>query len=442
MRHRLPAAAAAMAALATAMLSANADPDSPAPARSSAWLARLPDGEAKRKFILDCTGCHQLDEKIARPGGVPRTESQWVEAVTRMLGYAGATTSFPVIAADRDAESTAAWLSRHLTGGEVPDVEVPAATPAEVREYMLPMAQDLPHDVVVEPDGAVVITGMFSHRLFRLNPESGALAEIAIPVEGANPRAIDRDASGRTWVVLGQPKRLAMVEADTRWRSFDVGMYPHSLAVAPDGKVWFNGHFTREPELLGYVDPGRDTVVTYDVPPHPTMAKGPGGPIPYEIRAAPDGRIWLSELLGNRIVSLDPKSGRFRTYAMPTPHSGPRRFDVDAKGVLWIPAYSANLLVRLDAATGKFTEIPLPTKNALPYVARVDPRDGAVWLGTAAADVLLRYRPAAGRFDVYPLPSRGALVRHLAVDPKSGAVWLAYGASPGIPARIARVLPR
>jgi len=57
--------------------------------RSSAWLSRLPDGAAKRKFILDCTGCHQFDEKMARPAGVPRTEAQWTEAVTRMLGYAG-----------------------------------------------------------------------------------------------------------------------------------------------------------------------------------------------------------------------------------------------------------------------------------------------------------------------------------------------------------------
>jgi streptogramin lyase len=442
MRHRIPVAAAAVAGLAAAVVSAAAKAGPPAPPRSSAWLARLPDGEAKRKFILDCTGCHQFDEKIARPAGVPRSEPQWVEAVTRMLGYAGAATSFPVIAADRDASTTAAWLSRHLPGGTVADVAVPEASPADVREYLLPMAQDLPHDVLVEPNGDVVITGMFSHRLFRLNPRNGALAEIPIPVEGANPRAIDRDARGRTWVVLGQPKRLAMVEADTQWQSWDVGTYPHSLALGLDGKVWFNGHFTRDPELIGYIDPARDTVVTYDVPPHPTMAKGPGGPIPYEIRAAPDGRIWLGELQGNRLVSLDPESGRFRTYTMPTPHSGPRRFDVDAKGGLWIPAYSANLLLRLEPATGKFTEIPLPVKDALPYVARVDPRDGAVWLGTAAADVLLRYRPAARRFDVYALPSRGALVRHLAVDPRSGAVWLAYGASPGIPARIARVMPR
>jgi streptogramin lyase len=413
------------------------------PARSSAWLSRLPDGEVKRKFILDCTGCHQFDEKIARPQGTPRTEAQWAEAVTRMLGYAGAATSFPVIAADRDAKATAAWLAKSLAAGDVADVAVTASRKADIREYMMPVPQDLPHDVVVEPNGDVVITGMFTHRLYRLNPESGALSEIPIPVvQGANPRAIDRDASGRTWVVLGQPKKLAAVVADTQWRSWDVGMYPHSLAIAPDGKVWFNGHFTRDAELIGFVDPAGDKVTTYPVPPHPTLAKGPGGPIPYEIRAAPDGRIWLGELQGNRLLALTPKTGKFQTFTLPTAHSGPRRFDVDADGILWIPAYSANLLVRLDPASGKFTEIPLPVKDAVPYVARVDPRDGAVWLGTAATDVLLRYDPAIGRFDTIPLPSRGALVRHLAVDPRNGAVWLAYGASPGIPARIARVMVR
>ncbi len=415
----------------------------PPAARSSAWLSRLPDGEAKRKFILDCTGCHQFDEKIARPAGTPRTEAQWAEAVTRMLGYAGATTPFPVIAADRDAKATAAWLSKTLAPGEVADIAVAATTQADVREYLMPTAEDLPHDVVVEPSGDVVITGMFTHRLYRLTPESGAMAEIAIPVvESANPRAVDRDASGRTWVVLGQPRRLAAVVADTQWRSWDVGMYPHSLAVAPDGKVWFNGHFTRDPELIGYVDPAGDKVSTYPVPPHPTLAKRPGGPIPYEIRAAPDGRIWLGELQGNRLVAFTPKTGKFQTFTMPTPHSGPRRFDMDAAGILWIPAYSANLLVRLDPSTGKFTEIPLPVKDALPYVVRVDPGDGSIWLGTAAADALLRYDPGSRRFDVFPLPATGALVRHLAVDPRHGAVWLAYGASPGIPARVARVMVR
>jgi virginiamycin B lyase len=412
------------------------------PPRSAAWLARLPDGDAKRKFILDCTGCHQFDEQIARPGGKPRTEPQWVEAVTRMLGYAGATTSFPVIAADRDAKSTAAWLARQLAPGPVRDVAIPRAGKAEIKEYLMPDPKDLPHDVAVESSGDVLVTGMFTHRLYRVKPTTGAIQEISIPVDQANPRAIELDQRGQPWLVLGAPGKIATVSADSQWRSFDIGLYAHSLGVARDGMVWYNGHFTRAPEILGNVDAASGKVTTYEVPPHPTLALGPGGPIPYELRLGPDGRVWMSELQGNRLVALTPSTEKFQTFTLPTPHSGPRRFDVDARGIVWIPAYAANLLVRLDPASGKFTEIELPVRDAVPYVVRSDPRDGAIWIGTAAADALLRFHPASGKFDVYPLPSRGALVRHLAVDGRNGAVWLAYGASPGIPARIARVVVR
>jgi virginiamycin B lyase len=408
---------------------------------SAAWLARLPDGEAKRKFILDCTGCHQFDEKIALVDGRARTEAEWAAAVTRMLGYAGARTAFPVIAADREAKSTAAWLARHLSKSPA-EVVFPAAAKAEITEFMLPEPGDLPHDLAIERSGSVLVTGMFTHVLYRLDPALGRFSSIPIPVEKANPRAIEIDSLGRVWVVLGAPNKLAVMERDTAWRSFDVGMYPHSLAIGPAGRVWFNGHFTHSPELIGSVEGASGTVATHEVPAHPTLGKGPGGPIPYELRVGPDGRVWGSELAGNRIFALTPTSGRFEVFSLPTPHSGPRRFDVDSKGIVWIPAYGANLLVRFDPGSGAFSEIPLPVRDAVPYIVRVDRRSGALWIGTGAADALLRYDPATGRFETYPLPSKGALIRHLAIDARNGTVWAAYGASPGIPARIARVQRR
>ena len=169
------------------------DPPS-SPPRSSAWLARLPDGELKRQFILDCTGCHQFNERITLPKGKPRTEAQWAEAVTRMLGYASATSSFPVIAAGREPAPTAAWLARHLGIDAVEDVALPPAAKATITEYLLPEPTDLPHDVAVEASGTVLVTGMFTDRLYRLTPSTGAFAEIPIPVEHANPRAIELDA--------------------------------------------------------------------------------------------------------------------------------------------------------------------------------------------------------------------------------------------------------
>lgn len=422
---------------------ASAVPDSTLP--SSAWLGLLPDGEEKRRFVLDCTGCHVFDARIAwGPDTVPRTEAQWRADIERMLSFAGASSGFPVISADRDAAGTASWLSRHITRAPAAAPDRPALPAGiAVTEHLLPIAQDLPHDVAIDSSGNVLITGMFTDRIYVLDPATGARTEVSIPVPRANPRAIEVAADGRWWVVLGAPNALAEYDPVRReWKSHAVGMYAHSVAPDRDGRAWFNGHFTRAPELIGSVDARTGEVRTFAVPPHPTMAERAGGPIPYELRAAPDGRVWLSELAGNRLIALAPATGRFETFEMPVPHSGPRRFDIDAAGIVWIPAYAANALVRLDPVSRQLESIPMPAADAIPYVVRVDDRRGVLWIGTSANDVLYRYEPAARRFTAIPLPSRGALVRHLAIDPRSGDVWAAYGASPGIPARVARVSAR
>ena len=428
--------------------------------RSSAEvLGMLPDGEEKRRFVLDCTGCHQLDERVAGLEEGGRSADAWDEAIARMLSYAGATTGFPVISAYREPRSTAEWLARHLVARDaVAAVSRPAAaaaavvaarneamapSPAIVTEYELPEAQDLPHDVAVASDGRIAITGMMTHRMYLLDPASGALDVIPIPVERANPRALEIDARGDWWVLLGAPRKLARYRPATeRWDFWDIGMYPHSVALGADGRAWFNGHFTRDPELIGLVSPSGSGVQTVALPAHPVMAAMPGGPIPYELRVAPDGRIWISELQGNRLIAHTPGTPRFEVFEMPVPYSGPRRFDFDARGIAWIPAYSANALVRLDPATREFTSHSLPVADAVPYVVRADTARGRIWIGTSAADAVFSFEPASGRWAAYPLPSRGALVRHMAVDSRSGDVWLAYGASPGIPARVARLSPR
>ena len=412
---------------------------------AAAWLGLLPEGEEKRRFILDCTGCHVFDARTAwGTDTVPRTEAQWRTIIERMLSFAGASSGFPVISADRDPAATAAWLTRHITRAPASPRSTPVVPAGiTVTEHLLPVAQDLPHDVAIDSGGSVLITGMFTDRIYVLEPTTGVRSEVPIPVQRANPRAIEVAPDGRWWVVLGAPNALAEFDPVRRtWTSHGVGVYAHSVAIGRDGRAWFNGHFTRAPELIGAVDARTGEVGTHEVPPHPVLAARAGGPIPYELRVAPDGRVWLSELAGNRLIAFDPATAGFETFEMPVPHSGPRRFDIDAAGIVWIPAYAANALVRLDPEDGRFETIPMPAADAVPYVVRVDHRRGALWIGTSANDVLYRYEPVARRFTAVPLPSRGALVRHLAIDPRSGDVWVAYGASPGIPARVARVQVR
>jgi hypothetical protein len=57
-------------------------------ASASQLLRLLPDGEVKRRFLLDCTGCRTFDARIAPPAGRARTSAQWDSATHRMLSVA------------------------------------------------------------------------------------------------------------------------------------------------------------------------------------------------------------------------------------------------------------------------------------------------------------------------------------------------------------------
>jgi streptogramin lyase len=412
---------------------------------SSSVLAQLPEGQTKRQFIIDCTNCHQLDAEHAYPDGKPRSVEAWTEIVKRMIGYAGDTTGFPIMSVGRDAEATAVWLARHLRQAPAAEATLDSSIAdvvpnPDVVEYPLPEPRDLPHDIAVDSAGRVVVTGMLTSAMYILDTASGAFTAVPITIANANPRAVEVAPNGDWWVLLGAPNLLARYQPDTQqWREWNVFMYGHSIAIDRGNRVWFNGHFTRDPELIGYVDPATDSVRTFAVPRHVGLATRPGGPIPYELRVAPAGNVWISELQGNRMIWFRPGDSLSGTFELPTPTSGPRRFEIDSAGTLWIPTYAANTLVRFDPSTGRHAEYPLPRKDAAPYVARVS--GTSVWIGTGASDEVYRFDMRTGRFQVYPLPSRGAVIRHIVISPRTGDVWLAYGASPGIAARIARLRP-
>lgn len=412
-----------------AIARAAAPADSSTALVSADWLATLPDGEEKRWMVLQCTGCHAIDDSILMVDGSPRTRESWVEAIRLMESFSGAETDFPILTRSLDPEAMADWFVSHAT-------TTPAARPIpipegwEVREYRMPVP-DVPHDVAVDSAGRVIVTGMMTHRMYVLDPDSGTFHEIAIPVENANPRAVEVAPDGSWWVLLGYPQKLGRYDPATEeWEIHDLGAYPHEIALDAEGRVWFNGHFTRDPETLGYFDPATGQIRTYEVPFGP-LPDG-GSTIPYGLRVDRSGKVWMTQLFGNRLVELDPATGAFTEHVLPRPESGPRRHDVGPDGRIWVPEYAREAVAVLDPATGAFDEIPLGLADALPYVARVDPRSGAVWVGTGAAGVVARIDPVTRAVELVPLPTRPGLLRHMVVDPVSGALW---GAASPFPPR-------
>jgi streptogramin lyase len=436
MRMRSGTAMKAVAICALGFVALGATVQAPvaqAPA-SSAYLSLLPDGPEKRRFIVDCTGCHAFDGRVAFPDGAPRSVASWTERITSMHARFGRGSGFPIIADPANVDSLARWLARHLVAAP-PTGTAPPRDP-RVTEYLVPVAGDLPHDVVVAPDGRVVVTGMFTGQMYVLDTATGSFTSERIPVPQANPRAHHIDADGTWWVLLGGPGLVARRAPDGTWTTHDVGMYAHSVARDATG-IWVNGHFTGHPSVLAHVNAASGAITRAELP----SATAAGiSPIPYELRTGPDGRIWMSELHGGRVLTYDPRTRSHRAYEMPVAHSGPRRLDVARDGTVWIPLYATGEVVAFDPETGSMRRHPLPDRDALPYVVRVDDARDAVWIGTGASDAIYRLVPRTGAIERIPLPSRGALVRHLDIDARTGDLWVAYGASPGtIAARIARV---
>lgn len=406
------------------------------PLPASAYLSTLPDGEAKRQFIIDCMGCHTFHKAIAYPGGSARTAESWQERATSMISRFGPSSGFPVISDKQEAAALATWLHASLPPSEKVSWSWPRALEgrAEIREYMLPEPGDLPHDVALS-GGEAIVTGMFTARMYILDPETGAVR--TEPTPEPNPRAIEVDAAGNWWVVLGGPRKVARRAPGGEWKTFDAGFYAHSVALAPDGGVWVNGHFTHEPEILRRIDPVTGAARTFEVPRHPQFRNTT---VPYELRAARDGTIWMSELQGNRLVRI-ATDGSVKTWDMPTTASGPRRLDVDPNGIVWIPEFGANKLARFDPKSETFTEYTLPLRDTAPYIARYDAGRNLVWIGTGAADALFAFDPRTAQFKYYRLPTPDALVRHLVIS-ANGDIWLAPGSSPGTTgARVVRVRP-
>ena len=82
------------------------------------------------------------------------------------------------------------------------------------------------------------------------------------------------------------------------------------------------------------------------------------------ITAGPDGNLWFSEALGNKIGKITT-AGVITEIALPG-GVGPGQIVAGADGNLWFAAATANLIGRM-TPSGVFTAFPVPTSGGYPY---------------------------------------------------------------------------
>jgi streptogramin lyase len=159
----------------------------------------------------------------------------------------------------------------------------------------------------------------------------------------------------------------------------------HDLAVHPDGHVY---SVDMMQDKLYRLDPATGEVRAFSIPddgvPLGGVMAGEDAPAipnssahvgPHSLQMAPDGSVWITLALGNRIARFDPKTEKFELHAL-SEGFYPHTLRIDPRGRVWFTIAVSNHVGMYDPATRKMQIVRVPAGSwgqeialrAMPYV--------------------------------------------------------------------------
>ena len=168
------------------------------------------------------------------------------------------------------------------------------------------------------------------------------------------------------------------------------------------------------PGLVGKLDPKTGDVTEYRMP-DPTVRD------PHSLAIAPDGIVWFTAQQSNTVGRIDPKTGEVKLVQVPTPRSRPYGILINSKGVPTLCLFGTNKLATIDPKTMEITEYTLPNAASARAASRSPPTTPSGMRTTRAAPSGMRTSHALSR----PLRSCDRRIQGMGVPerPAVGALW-------------------
>lgn len=188
------------------------------------------------------------------------------------------------------------------------------------------------------------------------------------------------------------------------------GAYPHDVAPAPDGKVWFSA---QRNGALGILDP--KTGAVREVP----LGKGSA---PHGVIQGPDGAAWLTDGGQNAIVRVDPKTDEVKVWKLPegTGYTNLNTAAFDRDGMHWFTGQNG-FYGRLDPKSGEVKVWKAP-KGRGAYGIAATP-DGDIYYASLAGSYIARIDRATGEASMIEPPTKDQGARRVWSDSK-GRIWV------------------
>jgi virginiamycin B lyase len=200
---------------------------------------------------------------------------------------------------------------------------------------------------------------------------------------------------------------------------------PQHLQFDQHGQLWFTLNHSSQ---IARMDPATGAIRTWDVLP----VEGERAPHPYSLAVTPEGIVWFgAALYGGVVGSLDPTSGTVTVHHLGKPTAQITSMVSDKRGNVWFTELQFNRLGHINTRTGAVTEMTLPepvgasTGN---YALDVAP-DGAVWITSFDANAIIRYAPESNEFTFYTLLVPNSVPFGMVVAPY-GTIWFTSDGEP------------
>src|SRR5215203_4478443 len=188
------------------------------------------------------------------------------------------------------------------------------------------------------------------------------------------------------------------------------GSYPHDVAPAPDGKIWYAA---QKHGAIGIFDP--KTGQSREIKLGPKSAT-------HGVIQGPDGAAWLTDGGQNAIVRVDPKTDAVTVWKLPddTGYTNLNTAVFDRDGIHWFTGQSG-FYGRLDPRTGEMKVWKAPRGRG-PYGITSTP-EGDIYYASLAGNHIARIDKSTGEASVIEPPTKGQGARRVWSDSK-GRIWV------------------
>ena len=413
---------------------------------NSEWLMSMPGNIQQKDLLLNCTTCHTLERIVTSRFSArdfmgvmhemslfanqsfdlePQMRLKLTQSQAGNWGTGKQTLAKFMASVNESATGKINYPLRTLprpTG---------RATDVIYTTYALPKPSIQPHDVVVDRWGRVWFSDFGGQILGELDPKTGKVTEYTVPTsrpkEPKGDLDLEFDEQGNLWIARMNQGGIAEFNYQThQFQVYEVSKPFRTPAtqqpmVAPehwevDGKVWMS-----DESLPGLYRVNVKTGHWRRWLPYGVMKGGGGGEYAfgrphavYGIYADRHNNVFFCDFAGENIGEINAKTGKVTLWPTPTPHSRPRRAQLDAKGRLWFAEWQADKFGEFNTTTHKFKEWQIPVPYFAPYQVIRD-RWGNLWTGGMSSKRIVELNLKTGELTVYLTPF-SVNIRHMFVD--------------------------